>query len=154
MNTKLSLIPIDRNGIPRGYSGALSEVTRDVLHATADLYTKAGFEEPWICYLALADEIPVGTCGYKGKPKDGRVEIAYFTFSEFEGRGYASAMAARLVAIAREHHPSVLVAAQTLTERNASHRVLEKLGFRHVDTIDHPEDGMVWEWNLNKSTDS
>ena len=96
----------------------------------------------------MAAETVVGTCGYKSKPEDGRVEIAYFTIPEFEGRGYASAMAARLVALAREHKSSVVVAAQTLPERNASHRVLEKAGFRHVDTIEHPEDGKVWEWQL------
>jgi ribosomal-protein-alanine N-acetyltransferase len=152
MNTKVSLIPIDHNGTPRWYVGSLPEVTIEVFRATAELYARAGFEDPWIGYLALADETPVGTCGYKAKPQHGRVEIAYFTFPEFEGCGYASAMAARLVAITREHDPSVVVAAQTLPERNASHRVLEKLGFCHVDTIDHPEDGTVWEWQLNNET--
>ena len=150
MNTKVSLIPIERDGTPRGYSGSLPEVAREVSRATAELYARAGFEEPWIGYLALADDTAVGTCGYKAKPQDGRVEIAYFTFPEFERRGYGSAMAARLVAIAREHHSSVAVTAQTLPERNASHRVLEKLGFRHVGTIDHPEDGKVWEWQRNE----
>jgi [ribosomal protein S5]-alanine N-acetyltransferase len=150
MTTIVSLIPIDRDGAPRGYSGSLSEVAIEVFRGTAALYTMAGFEEPWICYLALADKIPVGTSGYKGKPRGGRVEIAYFTFPEFEGRGYASAMAERLLEIARAHDSSVAVAAQTLPERNASHRILEKHGFRHVDTIDHPEDGMVWEWRLNR----
>ena len=153
MSTKVSLIPIDRDGTPRGYSGSLPEMASEVSRATAEFYATAGFEEPWIGYLALAEETAVGTCGYKAKPQDGRVEIAYFTFPEFEGRGYASAMAARLVAIAREHDSSVVVAAQTLPERNASHRVLEKLGFRHVDTIDHPEDGKVFEWQLNEEND-
>jgi RimJ/RimL family protein N-acetyltransferase len=46
----------------------------------------------------------------------------------------------------------VVVAAQTLPEHNASHRILEKLGFWHVDTIDHPEDGTVWEWHLSDQT--
>jgi RimJ/RimL family protein N-acetyltransferase len=46
------------------------------------------------------------------------------------------------------------VAAQTLPERNASHRVLEKLGFEAVETVDHPEDGMVLEWQLMPSGDS
>jgi len=149
MNRKVSLIAIDRDGTPRGYLGSLPEAASEVYRATAELYAKAGFEEPWIGYLALADETAVGTCGYKAKPQDGRVEIAYFTFPEFEGHGYASAMAARLVAIAREQDSSVVVAAQTLPERNASHRVLEKLGFRHVDTINHPEAGKIWEWQLN-----
>jgi RimJ/RimL family protein N-acetyltransferase len=152
MNRKVSLVPIDRDGTPRGYMGSLPEVARESFLATAELYTRVGFEEPWIGYLALTDETPVGTCGYKAKPQNGRVEIAYFTFPEFEGRGYASAMATRLVAIAQEHESSVVVAAQTLPERNASHRVLEKLGFRYVDTIDHLEDGTVWEWQLNNET--
>ena len=150
MNTKVSLIPIDREGAPRGYKKALPEVTRDVFRATAEHYTTVGFEEPWIGYLALADETPVGTCGFKSPPHDGRVEIAYFTFPKFEGRGFASAMAAQLLAIARQAGLPVVLAAQTLPERNASHRVLEKLGFRHVETIDHPEDGTVWEWQLSE----
>jgi ribosomal-protein-alanine N-acetyltransferase len=148
MNTKVSLIPVAQEGTPRGYTGPLPEVTGEVFRATAELYTTVGFEEPWIGYLAEADGTPVGTCGFKGPPRDGRVEIAYFTFPEFEGRGFASAMAARLVTIARQHGSPIVVAAQTLPERNASHRVLEKLGFRQVETIEHPEDGTVWEWQL------
>jgi ribosomal-protein-alanine N-acetyltransferase len=151
VNTKLSLRPIDRDGTIRGYSGSLPEVVSQVAGATRDLYARAGFEEPWIGYVALADDTVVGTCGYKARPQDGRVEIAYFTFPEFEGRGYASAMAARLLAIAQEHDSSLVVAAQTLPERNASHRVLEKLGFQHVDTIDDPEDGKIWEWQFQKN---
>jgi [ribosomal protein S5]-alanine N-acetyltransferase len=150
MNPNVSLIPIDRDGTPRGYSGCVSEMAREVSRATAALYATGEFQEPWIGYLALAEETIVGACGYKAKPQDQRVEIAYSTFSEFEGRGYASAMAARLVAIAREHDLSLVVAAQTLPQRNASHTILEKLGFRHVDTIDHPEDGEVWEWQLKE----
>ena len=42
----------------------------------------------------------------------------------------------------------VAMAAQTLPGRNASHRVLENLGFLHVATLDHPEDGTIWEWQL------
>ena len=135
MNSKMSLIPIDQDGTPRGYVSSLPEAAGEVRLATAELYRTAGFEEPWIGYLALENETPVGACGFKSPPHKGRVEIAYFTFQEFEGRGLASEMAARLVAIARQHSPSIVVAAQTLPERNASHRILEKLGFRHVETI-------------------
>jgi RimJ/RimL family protein N-acetyltransferase len=120
-----------------------------VSRATAGLYVSGGFDEPWICYIVLAESTPVGTCGFKSSPRDDRVEIAYFSFPGFEGRGFATAMAMELVAIARRHNPSVIVAAQTLPERNASHRVLEKLGFSHVATLEHPEDGTVWEWQLN-----
>jgi RimJ/RimL family protein N-acetyltransferase len=150
MNTKISFIPIDRDGIPRSYAGCMPEVAVEVSRATAEFYRTVGFEEPWVSYLALLDNVPVGTCGFKGRPHAKRVEIAYFTFPGFEGRGIASAMAAGLVAIARRHEPAVVVAAQTLPQRNASHRILEKLGFRHVGTVDHPEDGMVWEWQLGE----
>ena len=107
---------------------------------------------PCVGYLALHDSIPVGTCGFKSVPTDKRVEIAYFTFPDFEGRGLASAMAGELVAIAQRSASSVVIAAQTLSERNASHRVLEKLGFEVVGTVDHPDDGMVLEWQLEPIT--
>ena len=148
MSGAVSLIPIDRDGVPRGYEGVLPEVTAEVFRATVKLYDSVGFEEPWVGYLALAGSTPVGTCCFKSPPRDGRVEIAYGTFPEYEGRGFATAMAAELVALARRREPTVSVAAQTLPARNASHRVLEKLGFLHVATLDHPEDGTVWEWQL------
>ena len=148
MNAVVSLIPINRNGTLRGYAGALPEVMGEVLEGAVGLYRIVGFEEPWICYTALASGTPVGTCGFKSPPRDGRVEIAYFTFPEAEGRGVATAMAAALLAIAKPF--PVIVAAQTLPERNASHRVLEKLGFKYVETVVHPEDGSVCEWRLSE----
>ena len=154
MSNTVSLITIDRDGTPRSYGGPLPEVTVEVFRKTRKLYESVGFEEPWVGYLALADSTPVGTCAFKSPPRDGRVEIAYFTFPGHEGCGLATAMAAELVVIARQNRPSVLVAAQTLPERNTSHRILEKLGFRHIATIDHPEDGTVWEWQLVPETES
>ncbi len=152
MSSDLSLIPIDRDGVPRGFGGQLPEVATEVFGATVNLYESVGFKEPWVGYLAVARSTPVGTCCFKSSPRDDRVEIAYGTFPGFEGRGFASAMAAELVALAWRHEPNVMVAAQTLPERNASHRILEKLGFRHVATLDHPEDGEVWEWQLAPKT--
>ena len=143
----LELVAIDRDGMPRGFTGELAEAARDVLGATADFYSAAGFMEPWISYLALAGSVPVGICSFKSEPLDGRVEIGYFTFAGHEGRGVATAMAARLVAIAAAEDSRVLVTARTLCARNASHRVLEKLGFRAVGTVEHPRDGMVLEWH-------
>lgn len=146
MSVTIRLIPIERDGTPRGYHGALPEVAAEVFRATAAHYDVVGFEEPWVGYLVVSGDVPVGTCGFKSPPVAGRVEIAYFTFPEFEDRGFATAVAAELIAIAGRHRPAVVVAAQTLPERNASHRVLEKLAFRHIATLEHPEDGTVWEW--------
>ena len=154
MGNTVSLIPIDRDGTTRSYVGPLPEVTVEVFRATRKFYERVGFEEPWVGYLALADSTPVGTCAFKSPPRDGRVEIAYATFPGHEGSGLATAMAAELVVMARQNRPAVLMAAQTLPERSPSHRVLEKLGFCHVTTLDHPEDGTVWEWQLAPKTES
>lgn len=154
MSNAVSLILIDHNGAPRGYEGDLPEITTGVFLETVKLYDSVGFEQPWVGYLALSCSTPVGTCGFKSPPQDRRVEIAYFTFPDFEDRGFATAMAAELVSIARRYDPTVSVVAQTLPDRNASHRVLEKLGFSHVATIDHPEDGRVWEWQLSPGMDT
>lgn len=137
--------------IPSSVPAPLPPEAQDVLRATTGLYASSGFREPWVCYLAVAAGRVVGTCGFKSAPAGGRAEIAYFTFPEFEGRGVASAMARSLVAVAQREDPEVRIAAQTLADRNASHRVLEKLGFRHVDTLEDPEDGTLWEWRLPRA---
>ena len=145
----IRLEPIQREGaVHRLDPTSLPEIAADVIPATVALYDSAGFEPPWIGYIAVTGSTPVGTCGFKSPPVDGRVEIAYFTFPDFEGRGLGTAMAAELVQIARRHDPAAVIAAQTLPARNPSHRVLEKLGFEHVSTLEHPEDGQVWEWQL------
>ena len=123
-------------------------VATEVAHAMAQLYTRVGFQPPWIGYLAVEDATCVGTCGFKSPPQNNRVEIAYFTFPGHEARGVATRMAKELIRIAIEQMPAVSISAQTLPEENASTSVLQKLKFRRVDIIEHPEDGIVWEWQL------
>ena len=53
MTHTISLIPIDRDGSPRGYGGVLSEFAVVVCDATAAHYESVGFDEPWIGYLAF-----------------------------------------------------------------------------------------------------
>jgi [ribosomal protein S5]-alanine N-acetyltransferase len=143
----MRLLPIQRGGvIPEGI-GQLPAEALGVLIATSELYESAGYEPPWICYVAVASDKVVGTCGFKAAPIQGRIEIAYFTFPGYEGKGIATQMARQLVLMARDADPDLVVAAQTLPERNASHRVLEKLGFRAVGSLEHPEDGPVLEWH-------
>jgi RimJ/RimL family protein N-acetyltransferase len=84
----------------------------------------------------------VGICGYKGPARD-VVEIAYGIFPPYEGRGYATAAAAALIARASGAR---VIRAHTLPERNASCRVLEKNGLAFVGEIEDPEDGRVWRW--------
>jgi [ribosomal protein S5]-alanine N-acetyltransferase len=103
--------------------------------------------------LALENGACVGACGFKSPPQNNRVEIAYFTLPGHESRGVATRMAAELIRLALEELPDVIVAAQTLPEENASTSVLKKLRFQLVGTVEHPEDGLVWEWQLSLAND-
>jgi RimJ/RimL family protein N-acetyltransferase len=126
---------------------------REVGLATAAFLARVGGEASWWpwwgSFLAIdpGSRLVVGACSFKGPPDgDGAVEIAYFTLPVYEGRGYATAMAALLTARAGAAPPARTVRAHTLPERNASVRILEKLGFAHLGEIGDPEDGPVWRW--------
>jgi [ribosomal protein S5]-alanine N-acetyltransferase len=104
---------------------------------------------PWAGYLATDGGEVIGTCAFKGAPDaEGMVEIAYFTFPPYEGQGYATAMARALLEVAMAAPEVRLVRAHTLPEPNASTRVLERVGLRHLGAVEEPEDGTVWRWEL------
>ena len=122
----------------------------EIAAQTARFLAATPARAPWGAYLTL--EMPerrlVGTCAFKGNPDAGGiVEIAYFTFPGEEGRGLATTVADALFQIASDATPpAVVVRAHTLPEVNASGRVLEKAGFRHLGEVIEPEDGRVWRW--------
>jgi RimJ/RimL family protein N-acetyltransferase len=131
------------------------ELAQQVVEQTLILFEAVPRETPWIGYLGVDKEsgVVVGTCGFKSGPQpDGTVEIAYFTFPAFEGRGVATAMAGLLIALARSAPEVRVVIAHTLPERNASTRVLEKAGLNHAGDIVDPENGPVWRWTCNVTT--
>jgi [ribosomal protein S5]-alanine N-acetyltransferase len=106
-------------------------------------------------YLAVDDASRelIGTCSFKGEPDhEGAAEIAYFSFPSFEGRGYGTAMAEALLAVAAAVPRVTLVIAHTLPERNASTRILEKVGFRFGAVVEDPADGTIWRWELPLKT--
>jgi ribosomal-protein-alanine N-acetyltransferase len=142
----MTLIGITSHGLPAEPIDALPAVAPEVGAAYLGLYQEAGFVPPWLGYFVLEDGCCIGSCGFKGPPANGRVEIAYFTFPGYEGRGHATGMARALLAIARETDPDIVVAAQTLPGPSASTSILKRLGFTMVGSINHPEDGKVWEW--------
>jgi RimJ/RimL family protein N-acetyltransferase len=110
---------------------------------------RTGADSPWTGYLGVdrAQHVVVGTCSFTAPPDpEGVVEIAYFTFPSFEGRGYASAMAAGLLELAQGASEIRKVRAHTLRERNASTRILEKLGFERIGEAVDPDAGQVWRW--------
>src|SRR5215469_7909727 len=143
----MHLVSIPRDGNASLSGITLPEAAMSVVASTVQLYARRGYAEPWIGYLAIEGGNCVGACGFTSPPAGGVVEIAYFTYPDFEGCGFATRMAQRLISIAGERDPSVRVIAHTLTDENASNHILKKLGFAFVGTVDHPEDGKIWEWS-------
>jgi RimJ/RimL family protein N-acetyltransferase len=121
----------------------------EVVQQTLSMLAAVPRVAPWGGYLAVDTDnaVVVGSCGFKNGPTaEGSVEIAYFTFPEFEGQGFATAMAERLILLALAS-PSVRhVIAHTLPEPNASTHILEKVGMRWLGEVIDPEDGRVWRW--------
>lgn len=145
----MKLIAITKEGKPEKEIEYLHPIAEDILKTTVELYKTSNYELPWIGYLVLDDlGVCVGTCAFKSPPINNAVEIAYFTFPEYEGRGYASRMANNLVHLALKAKPGIKVIAQTLPEENASTSILKKAGFVFDRKVDHPEDGTVWEWKF------
>lgn len=103
----------------------------------------------WGGYFAVATSTRevVGSCAFKGQPSEaGVVEIAYFTYPDFEGQGYATSMASKLIELAGRDTRIKRVIAHTLPAANASTRVLEKAAMRFVGEVIDPDDGPVWQW--------
>lgn len=121
----------------RARLGDVAERVRELVRQTLD-HGSEGFlvVEPTLAQV-------VGICGYKGPARE-VVEIAYGIFPPFEGRGYATAAAAALIARTKAR----TIVAHTLPGPNASTRVLEKNGLRFVGEVQDPEDGRVWRWEV------
>ncbi|TDR22609.1 GNAT family N-acetyltransferase [Marinicella litoralis] len=148
----IKLLAVGHSGEVAGLSldemDALPEMTQEVNRQMIDFYAGAGFHEPWIAYVASHDGVVVGGGAFKSAPYNGQVEIAYYTLPEFENQGMATATAQALIDLAIQADEELKIVAQTLPEKNASNQLLQKLGFTFFDVVEHPEDGIVWEWHL------
>jgi RimJ/RimL family protein N-acetyltransferase len=129
--------------------GNSETLVHEIVEQTVAMMVAVPREPPWGGYLTVdADSaMVVGTCGFKSGPSaDGSVEIAYFTFPEFEGQGFATAMAEKLIALALASPGARHIIAHTLPEPNASGRILTKVGMQWLGEAHDPEDGKVWRW--------
>jgi ribosomal-protein-alanine N-acetyltransferase len=118
----------------------------EILDMTIKFYARVGYSLPWIGYFAFLDEEIVGSAGFKGRPMQGKVEIAYGTFPAFQSRGIGSEICRLLVGIARATDPYVVVTARTLRKESHSTKILRRNKFVKKGTVIDPEDGKVWEW--------
>ncbi len=121
-------------------SGILMEVIESTL--------ERGTAPPWCGYLAQTiDKEVIGTCAFRGPPDErGEVELAWFTFPHYEGRGHGTRMARLLVELAEGTGEPVVLVAHTLPERSASTRICEHAGFTCEGEVQHPDEGPLWRW--------
>jgi len=111
-----------------------------------DFYPKIGYNIPWVGYFVVRQDKIVGSCGFTGQPKDGKVEIAYWTFKEFEGQGIASFACKELISMAYQVDPGLIVTAKTAPEHNVSTKILENNHFVFTEIVQDEEIGDAWLW--------
>jgi len=121
-----------------------------LINSMNEYYPKIGFNKPWVGYFAFNNNQIVGTGGFTGQPKEGKVEIAYWTFKEFEGQGIASFVCEQLITIAKVTDPTIIITAKTAPEHNASTKILENNGFIFIEIVQDEEIGDAWLWTLQK----
>jgi RimJ/RimL family protein N-acetyltransferase len=95
----LKLIRITEKGAFEEQIAGPTDIIKEIISLTADLYANTGYV-PRIGYLVFDKSRRVGTCAFKAPPQGNCVEIAYFTFPEYEGKGIATRMSQALVKIA------------------------------------------------------
>ena len=119
---------------------------QDSIYMCIDFYKKVGFTPPWICYYVKENENLIGSGGFKGKPMNGQIEIAYGTFEKFRNQGVGTKICKTLVNLSLRTDPAIRITARTLPENNYSARILQKNNFHFIGNVIDPEDGDVWEW--------
>ena len=145
---KLRPITLNENKADEEYTSANCQ---QLLNMYDDFYPKIGFHIPWVGYFIVRQNQIVGSCGFVGQPKDGKVEVAYWTFKEFEGQGIASFACKELVFIANQTDPDLTIIAKTAPEHNASTKVLQNNNFVFTEIVQDEEIGDAWLWTYQKT---
>jgi RimJ/RimL family protein N-acetyltransferase len=123
---------------------------QQLINSMNEYYALIGFNKPWIGYFAFNNNQVVGTGGFTGQPNNGKVEIVYWTFKEFEGRGVASFICNELIKITKSTNTTIIITAKTAPEHNASTKILQHNGFLFTEIIKDDEIGDAWLWTLDK----
>jgi [ribosomal protein S5]-alanine N-acetyltransferase len=110
----------------------------------------------WWAYLPVLKKTKtlLGSCGYKGDPKDGMVEIGYEVSEAYRGWGLATEMAKALIKNAFDSNEVEYVQAHTLAEVNESGSVLKKCGMQMISEVEDPDDGKLWRWEIRRSSNN
>jgi [ribosomal protein S5]-alanine N-acetyltransferase len=147
MNSKMKLRILQQNE-DKADSLFESAECQTLLQMYDEYYPKIGFNLPWVAYLILRENKVVGSCSYTGAPNNGKVEIAYWTFKEYEGQGIASFACIELIQIAQKADSNLTITAKTAPEHNASTKILENNNFIFTEIVQDHEIGNAWLWEL------
>lgn len=148
----MQLLPIDVDET-KNHKFFINPECISVLKVYPDYYKKVGYNPPWIGYFVTIDgNEMIGACGYKGKPKDGKIEIAYGTFEKHQNKGIGTEICRQLVLLSLQTDPAIKITARTLQDSYASIKILEKNGFECLGIVVDEEDGDVLEWELKKQS--
>ena len=146
------LLPIDIDEAKNARFQQIPECL-EVLNVYPPFYRKVGYNKPWIGYFISEDgEEVIGVGGYKGKPINNKIEIAYGVFPKYQGKGVATGICRELVQLALKADATVRITARTLKDGYASQSVLKKNGFECLGIVFDDEDGEVLEWEYKKPT--
>lgn len=131
------------NGIRDQFLSASSDFIKSIENARE--------ADPWRFGFGVIhrnDNILIGMGGFPGPPdSNGVAEIAYGIAPAYQGKGYATEVAKALIDFAARDKSVRLLRAHTLTQTNASARVLEKCGFEKISETVDPENNMpIWRW--------
>ena len=140
---ELKIININEDRTNEIYS---STDCQQVITSMEEYYPKIGFNKPWVGYFVFKNNQVVGTGGFIGQPKDGIVEIAYWTFKKFEGQGIASFTCKALILISQNTDSTITITAKTAPEHNASTKILQKNNFEFTKIVQDEEIGDAWLW--------
>ena len=141
----MRLLPIKEN-IEENDEFASDPLCQESLIASINFYKSVGYSPPWIGYYVIHDGQLVGCAAFKGRPVEGKVEIAYATFEMHQHKGIGAEICRLLVCLSLKTDPSVQITARTLPEKNSSTRILEKNDFKLNGIVNDLDDGNVWEW--------
>ena len=123
---------------------------RELLEIYSGRYEQDGFHPPWAGYFIISGSRVVGSCGFTGEPQNGRVEIAFWTFPRDQGVGVATEACRQMVDIAQREDASIIIAAETNSDCDASARVLEKNGFLNRGVVPDENNESLWQWEYEK----
>lgn len=129
-----------------------TEFGRDIFKFSLDAINNNPKSQIWFTYLPIEikSNTLIGTCGFKGEPREGSVEIGYEVSESFRNKGYATEMVKLLINQAFTSNSVKNIVAHTLPINNPSVSVLKKCGFRFDGEVLDDDDGNLWKWNFSK----